>query len=89
MARQAYELYLNGKIYGVGPKDYMTELFKDYVEYCEMYGNEETSFVVRKREKGPKGVFCKGCGTEIMWYDPMHVVLNGAYCDVCYEEEIK
>jgi hypothetical protein len=41
-------LYKNGRFYGRGRLDYMTELFKDWVETCEMYGKDEVIFKVEK-----------------------------------------
>ena len=47
----SYILFINGKHYGRGDLPYMTELFKDYVETCKMYGRDEVSFTVKKYEK--------------------------------------
>lgn len=43
-----YICYLNDKVYGMGSKEYMAELFKDYVVHCEMYGKKEVKFVVKR-----------------------------------------
>lgn len=46
-----YKLFLNGAFYGSSRNpEYMTELFRDYVEYCGMYGNDRVEFVVVKEK---------------------------------------
>lgn len=45
-----YRLYLNGQFYGGGPKEYMTELFKDYVETCDMYGKDSVDVRVERSD---------------------------------------
>ena len=46
-----YKFYLNGRCYGGGPPAYMTELFRDYVEYCEMYGKESIEITIVNTSK--------------------------------------
>lgn len=41
-------LYMNGSLYGCGDLAYMTELIRDYVEYCEMYGKDSVRFDIRR-----------------------------------------
>lgn len=44
-----YTLYLNGNLYGVSSSsEYMTELIRDYVEFCDMYGKDSVVFEVRR-----------------------------------------
>ena len=44
-----YTIYINGNFYGRSTNpEYMTELFRDYVEYCCMYEHEEVNFKVTK-----------------------------------------
>lgn len=49
---ERYYLYLNGKLYGSGPKEYIIELIKDYVVYAELYGRKEVDFKVIKGKHG-------------------------------------
>ncbi|WP_081043999.1 hypothetical protein [Bacillus paralicheniformis] len=37
--------------YGAGDLEYMHELFRDYVVYCEMYGRDDCTFRVTTKEK--------------------------------------
>ncbi|KAA0813070.1 hypothetical protein SFC27_22585 [Bacillus licheniformis] len=48
---QIYACFLNGKFYGAGDLEYMHELFRDYVVYCEMYGRDDCTFRVTTKEK--------------------------------------
>lgn len=43
-----YNLYLNGRIYGIGNAEYMVELIRDYVVACELYGHSEVKFEIKK-----------------------------------------
>lgn len=43
-----YTCYLNGKIYGTGPLEFMNELFRDYVVTCKLYNKEEVTFTIQK-----------------------------------------
>ena len=45
-----YEFYLDDKFYGASSDiEYMTELFKDYVEVCQMYGKDEVNIAIKRR----------------------------------------
>lgn len=45
-----YEFYLDDKFYGVSSDiGYMTELFRDYVEVCQMYGKDEVNIAIKRR----------------------------------------
>ncbi len=48
MNTNLYELWKDGHLYGRGRLGYMTELFKDWVETCEMYGKDYVNFEVKK-----------------------------------------
>ncbi|AWM47464.1 hypothetical protein DDT09_06240 [Bacillus amyloliquefaciens] len=48
---QIYACFLNGKLYGWGDLEYMSELFRDYVVYCEMYGIDDCTFRITTKEK--------------------------------------
>lgn len=50
MKDRLYTAYLNGRLYGKGNHDYMVELFRDYVSSCDMYGNDEMTFVVKRND---------------------------------------
>ena len=50
-----YICYLNDKFYGTGSKEYMNELFKDYVVSCDMYGKYDCEFrIVRVTNENMK-----------------------------------
>lgn len=46
--KEKYACYLNGAIYGMGNLEYMSDLFKNYVETNEMYGNQNCEFKVER-----------------------------------------
>lgn len=48
---QIYACFLNGKLYGCGDIEYMNDLFRDYVVYCEMYGRDDCTFRITTKEK--------------------------------------
>ncbi|MEK4824567.1 hypothetical protein NSS71_08410 [Niallia sp. FSL W8-0951] len=48
--KEVYHCYLNGSFYGAGSKEYMKELFIDYVVTCEMYGKDKCSFEIVKKD---------------------------------------
>lgn len=43
-----YHCYLNGKLYGKGSLEYMSELFRSYVVDSKMYGHDTCDFVIVK-----------------------------------------
>ncbi len=49
--RVTYRCYINGEFYGAGPRKYMTELFRDYVETCGMHGKPAVDFRVERKER--------------------------------------
>lgn len=51
MSKNIYELWKDENFYGRGRLDYMTELLKDWVETCEMYGKDYVKFEVKKVKK--------------------------------------
>ncbi|MED4172624.1 hypothetical protein P4631_09265 [Halalkalibacterium halodurans] len=48
--RRLYTCYLNGSLCGTGPVEYVTELFRDYVETRGMYGQDEATFTIIAKE---------------------------------------
>lgn len=48
---QIYACFLNGKLYGCGDVEYVNDLFRDYVVNCEMYGKDDCTFQITKKEK--------------------------------------
>ena len=53
-------------IYGAGNESYMTELFKEYVETCQLYGHDEKDFKVVKsyqqeKEADRPKAYCPHC----------------------------
>lgn len=62
---QIYACFLNGKLYGCGDIEYMNELFRDYVVYCEMYGRDDCTFRITTKEKARRLVInetiCENC----------------------------
>ncbi|AOO61099.1 hypothetical protein BBJ33_06040 [Bacillus velezensis] len=48
---QIYACFLNGKLYGCGDIEYMNDLLRDYVVYCEMYGRDDCTFRITTKEK--------------------------------------
>ena len=59
-------------IYGAGNASYMTELFKDYVETCHLYGHNEKEFKVIKsyqqeNEADRPKVYCPHCQEDVTY----------------------
>ena len=54
-----YELFLNGKFYGAGGVDYISQLINDYVVTCEMYGRKEVDLKVVRVDYTDKKVVSK------------------------------
>lgn len=52
MGKQLYALYLNGRIYGKGDWNYMQELMNDWVNDCDMYGEDNVEFKIVKTKSG-------------------------------------
>ena len=50
MERTLYVLYVNGNVYGKGGFGYMKELITDYVDMCDMYGEDSVEFKIEKRK---------------------------------------
>ena len=46
----SYYLYLNGKLYGTGPLDYINALIRDYVVVSELYGHNTVTFTIKKED---------------------------------------
>lgn len=50
MSAFTHQLFINGKVYGMGNSSYMVELIEDYVKHCDMYGNISVTFDIKRKE---------------------------------------
>lgn len=47
-----FNLFINGKFYGQGSPEYVTELIREYSFAMGMYGNKEVVFKIQKSVTG-------------------------------------
>lgn len=52
--KDLFTLELNGKCYGKGSMKYMMELINDYANVMNMYGNNETTFTIKRNHYNKK-----------------------------------